>query len=52
MCHFLNQSQIGFKIGICSPLYQNMPLIKFYSHQIMHFLIQLCTSLLSYIKIT
>jgi hypothetical protein len=26
--------------------------IKFYSHQLMHFLIQLCTSLLSYIKIT
>jgi hypothetical protein len=26
--------------------------IKFYSHQLMHFLIQLCISLLSYIKIT
>ena len=25
---------------------------KFYSHQLMHFFIQLCTSLLSYIKIT
>ena len=27
-------------------------LVKFYSHQLMHFFIQLCTSLLSYIKIT
>ena len=26
--------------------------IKFYSHQLMHFFIQLCISLLSYIKIT
>jgi hypothetical protein len=26
--------------------------IKVYSHQLMHFLIQLCISLLSYIKIT
>ena len=26
--------------------------IKFYSHQLMHFLIQPCISLLSYIKIT
>ena len=25
---------------------------KFYSHQLMHFFIQLCISLLSYIKIT
>ena len=27
-------------------------LIKFYSHQLMHFLIQICISLLSYNKIT
>jgi len=27
-------------------------LFKFYSHQLMHFFIQLCISLLSYIKIT
>ena len=26
--------------------------VKFYSHQLMHFFIQLCISLLSYIKIT
>jgi len=26
--------------------------IKFYSHQLMHFLIQICISLLSYVKIT
>ena len=27
-------------------------MVKFYSHQLMHFLIQPCISLLSYIKIT
>jgi len=26
--------------------------LKFYSHQLMHFFIQLCISILSYIKIT
>jgi hypothetical protein len=29
-----------------------MQFVKFYSHQLMHFHIQLCISLLSYIKIT
>jgi hypothetical protein len=32
--------------------YELMYFIKFYSHQLIHFLIQLCISLLSYIKIT
>jgi len=31
---------------------QNSILVKFYSHKLMQFFIQLCISLLSYIKIT
>ena len=33
-------------------IYRHVRYIKFYSHQLVHFFIQLCISLLSYIKIT
>ena len=38
--------------GSVFPVHEIVIVIKFYSHQLMHFFIQLCISLLSYIKIT
>ena len=38
------------EVGVTTP--KHVVAIKFYSHQLMHFFVQLCISLLSYIKIT
>ena len=41
------------KNGVCSKIrVEHVQMTKFYSYQLMHFFIQLCISLLSYIKIT
>ena len=38
--------------GVGDLLNIRLKCVKFYSHQLMHFLIRICISLLSYIKIT
>jgi len=50
-----NPKRTKHKLGCWKAWYWeclNFRQVKFYSHQLMHFFIQLCISLLSYIKIT